>query len=276
MGNTQGAMFSHLRASRQLILQLANSPLQSSTNDNGRLFSFLLEIYRYLVLINNITPFGAIESRTLPQDEFLDDIVDTMAQFDTCGAIFGGSHGLFKVLPSIAVLAARRLTEKDPSRASSEMYQALHVRITGWESTDPIVLDQKWQSQREAALELCREAALLYLETAMFPRSLNDTLTRTKILDHVDTIMLYAEQVSESPCETILLCPLMIAGSCMGRTDHRKRLQAGLRSTRFRMNHCVQAASLLESVWNSPSEHVFGPYGLGVVMRHHGINLGVV
>lgn len=268
-------MFSHLRASRQLILQLANSPLQSSTNDNSRLLSFVLEIYRYLVFINNITPFGAIESRTLPHDTFLDDIVGTMTQFDTCGAIFGGSHGLFEILPSVAVLAARRLTEKDPSRASSRMYQALHVRITEWKSPDPVVPDQKWQSQREVALELCREAVLLYLETAMFPRALSDTVTRTRILDHVDIIMLYAEQASGSPYETILLCPLMIAGSCMMRTDQRQRLQAGLRSTRFHMNHCVQAASLLELVWNDPSERVFGPYGLGVVMRRSGINLGV-
>lgn len=268
-------MFSHLRASRQLVLQLANSPQQSSMDDSSRLLSFVLGIYRYLVLINNITPFGAITSRTLPHDKFLDDFVSTMTRFDTIEAIFGGSHGLFRVLPSIAALAARRLTEQNPSLESSVMYQELHVQIAEWRSSESIDLGQEWQSQREAALALCREAALLYTETAMFPNALNDTLLRTRIQNHVNTIMLYAEQASGSPWEGILLCPLIIAGSCMVRTDQRHCLQISLRSTRFHMNHCVQAAKLLELVWNDPSERVFGPYGLGVVMQRYGINLGV-
>ncbi|KAE8140069.1 fungal-specific transcription factor domain-containing protein [Aspergillus pseudotamarii] len=274
-GNAQAAMFSHLRASRQLVLQLVSSPQQSSSDDSSRLLSFVLGVYRYLVLINSITPFGAIRSRALPDDTFLDDFVSTMTRFDTNEAIFGGSHGLFRVLPSIAALAARRLTEQDPSPESSEMYQALHVRIAEWKSPEPIFLDQKWRSQREAALALCREAALLYMETAMFPNAPSDTLLRTRIQDHVDTIMLRAEQAAGSPCESILLCPLIIAGSCMVRTDQRQCLQASLRSTRFHMDHYVQAAQLLELVWNDPSERIFGPYGLGIVMQRHEINLGV-
>lgn len=268
-------MFSHLRATRQVVVRLANSPLTSSTTENGHLFSFVLEIYRYLILSNNIIPLGSINCRALPQDTFLDDIFGTMSHFDTYGVIFGGSHGLFEILRDIAALAARRLTEQNFSQESLEIHRALHIQITEWKPPESAVSNPKWQFQRRAALKLCRESALLYLETAMVPDALSDTLALAKIQEYVDNIMLYAEQASGSPYETILLCPLMITGSCMLRADQRRLLQASLRSNRFHMDHCLRAASLLEQVWNDPSGRMFGPYGLAIMMRRCGINLSI-
>lgn len=89
-------MFSHLRASHQIILRLADGPLLSSTNNNGRLFAFVLEIYRFLILSNNITPYGSIKCQTVPQDTFLDGILGIMTYFYTWGVIFGDGHGLFE------------------------------------------------------------------------------------------------------------------------------------------------------------------------------------
>ncbi|KAJ5541109.1 hypothetical protein N7494_006185 [Penicillium frequentans] len=268
-------MFNHLRASRQIILRLADSPLPSSTNENGRLFAFILEIYRYLILSNNIIPYGSIDCRTVPQDTFLDDILGTMSHFDTWGFVFGDSHGLFGTLPSIAVLAARRLTEETASQESLEMYHALHVQITEWNPPESKVPGQKLQLQRETALNLCREATFLYLETAMVPDATSDTQTLAKLQKYLDNIIYYAEQAAGSPYETIFLGPLIIAGSCMVRPDQRQLLQAGLRSNRFHMHHCLQAASLLEHLWNDPSGRLFGPYGLAITMRRHGMNLGI-
>lgn len=268
-------MFSHLRASRQILVRLAKSPLTSRTDDNGRLFTFVLEIYRYLTLSNSIIPHGSMTCRTLPQDTFLDTVFGSMSHFDTLGVIFGDSHGLFEILPDIAILAARRLTEQSPSQASLEIHHELHTRITEWKPTESAVPDQVWQDQRIAALELCREAALLYLKTAMVPNALSDTPALARIQEHVDKIRLYAEQAAGSPYETILLGPLIIAGSCMLQADQRQLLQDSLRSNRFHMHHCVRAASLLENVWNDPSGRLFGPYGLAVMMRRRGINLAI-
>ena len=268
-------MFSHLRASRQILVRLAKSPLTSSTDDSGRLFAFVLEIYRYLTLCNSIIPYGSVTGRTLPQDTFLGAIFGSMSHFDTHGVIFGDSHGLFEILPDIAILAARRLTEQSPSQASLEKHHELHTRITEWRPTESAIPDQVGQDQRIAALELCREAVLLYLKTAMAPDALSDTPVLARIQEHVDIIMLYAEQAAGSPYETILLSPLIIAGSCMLQTDQRQLLQASLLSNRFHMDHCVRAASLLEHVWNDPSGRLFGPYGLAVMMRRRGINLAI-
>jgi hypothetical protein len=198
-----------------------------------------------------------------------------MSHFDTQGVIFGDSHGLFQTLPCIAVLAARRLTEKTPSQASLEMHEALHSRITEWKPPESPVPDPKWQSQRKAALNLCREAVLLYLETAMVPDALSDTSTMTRIQGYIDKIVLYADEATGSPYETIFMGPLIIAGSCMMQPDQRELLQASLRSNRFHMQHCLRAASLLEKVWNDPSGRVFGPSGLAIIMRRRGINLGI-
>ena len=268
-------MFNHLRASRQIILRLADSPLPSSTNDNGRLFAFILEIYRYLILSNNIIPYGSINCRTVPQDTFLDDMLGKMSHYDTWGFVFGDSHGLFGILPSIAVLAARLLTEQNASQASLEMYQALHVQITEWKPPESTAPSRKLQFQREMALNLCREATFLYLETAMVPDASSDTQTLANIQKYVDNIMFYAEQAAGSLYETIFLGPLIIAGSCMLRPDQRQLLQAGLRSNRFHMHHCLRTASLLEHLWNDPSGRVFGPYGLAIIMRRYGMNLGI-
>jgi len=268
-------MFDHLRASRQIILRLADSPLRSSTNDNGRLFAFILEIYRYFILSNNIIPYGSISCRTIPQDTFLDDILGKMSHFDTWGFVFGDSHQLFSILPSIAVLAARRLTEQNASQASLEMYQALLIQLTEWEPPQPRGPCQILQFQRGTALNLCREAMFLYLETAMVPDASSDIQTLAKIQKYLDNMIFYAEQAAGSPYETIFLGPLMIAGSCMLRPDQRQLLQAGLRFNRFHMDHSLRAASLLEHLWNDRSERAFGPYGLAIIMRRHGMNLGI-
>jgi hypothetical protein len=198
-----------------------------------------------------------------------------MNHFDTCGVIFGDSHGLFEILPCIAVLAARRLTEKNTSQESLDMHQALHVRITEWKTPESAVINQKWQAQREPALNLCREATLLYLETAMTPDALSDSLALARIQNHIDSIVLYAEQAAGSPYETIFLGPLIITGSCMLQPDQRQLLLTRLRSNRFHMNHCLRAASLLEQLWDDPSGRIFGPSGLAIIMRRCGINLGI-
>lgn len=163
-------MFSHLRASRQILVRLAKSPLTSSTDDSGRLFAFVLEIYRYLTLCNSIIPHGSMTCRTLPQDTFLDAIFGSMSHFDTHGVIFGDSHGLFEILPDIAILATRSLTEQSPSQASLEIHHELHTRITEWRPTESAVPDQVWQGQRIAALELCREAVSALSEDCNGPQ----------------------------------------------------------------------------------------------------------
>lgn len=275
-GNTQAAMFFHLRASRRLILQLMESPLHSRPDDSGHLFRFILEIHCYFVLINNITPFGAIESRTLPYDPFLDFVNKNC--FDASGAIFNGSHGLFEILPTIAVLSARRLTEGeslDHAVDNAELYMALQNRIVNWTPPPAISSDKKWEAQRETALELCREATLLYLEISMSGSEIDNPDVQDKVQNHIDVIMAYADLAAGSPFETILLWPIMIAGSCMVRSDQRQQLYSTLRSTRFRMQHCVQAAEILEGVWNDPGEQIFGPYGMTIIMQKRGINFGV-
>ena len=103
----------------------------------------MLEIYRFFILGNNIVPYGSINRRTVPQDTFLDSILGTMNHFDTWGVIFGDNHGLFGILPHIAVLAARRLTEQTPSQASLEMHLALYARITEYKPPYSAVPGQK-------------------------------------------------------------------------------------------------------------------------------------
>ncbi|KAF9888872.1 hypothetical protein FE257_008241 [Aspergillus nanangensis] len=275
-GNDQEGMFYHLRAARHLILTLIESPLCTPTDENGRLFGFVLEIYCFLALANNITPFGAIGSRTLPHDLFLHSL-GKMSCFNTFGAIFGGSHGLFELLPLISMLSTRRVTEDDssPSLESLQIHHNLCIKITEWRPPQVPSSDRAWQMQRASAMEVWRNAVLIYLETAMFHHTLGEATTRGRIRSYIDAVISNMEQVSGSPFETIFLWPIMVTGSCMMREDQRELLRTGLRSSRFHMKHCLQGALLLELVWKEPNERIFGPFGLSVMMQKHGINFGI-
>lgn len=183
--------------------------------------------------------------------------------------------GYLNILPDIAVLAARRLTEQAPSQASLEIRQPLYARITGWKPSESAIANQEWQLERHTALNLCREAALLYLKTATVPDALSDTITLTKVHHHIDNIILHAMQAPGSLYETIFLGPLIIAGTCMLRPDQRQLLLDSLKSNSSYMQHCFQAASLLEQFWTDPSGRVFGSYGLAIIMRRRGTSLGI-
>lgn len=277
-------MFFHLRAGRPLMIALMESTPQLKTHDDtSRLYSFAVEIYSYSVLVNTITPLDAIEDRKLPLDSFLGNLGDMGHQFDSFGAVFGGSHELFALLPSIAQLSSRRLTElsSSPSGESWKMYHYLDDRIKNW--TPPAMElphpDPGWLAEANSFFNVYRHSVSIYLETAMQPlgqQSDVDIATMDTIQGHLDLIMLHASNIINSPFETLLLWPAVIAGSCMTREEQRVIIRSRLHESRFRMGHCYQAASLLEHVWRDPDERIFGPYGLGVMMKKHHISLGIV
>jgi hypothetical protein len=64
-GDTQGKMFQHLRASRQLILSLRVHARSLPTDSCRQLFGLMCELYAYLVLTNTLTPHAAIQERTI-------------------------------------------------------------------------------------------------------------------------------------------------------------------------------------------------------------------
>lgn len=276
-------MFFHLRAGRPLMITLMESIPQLKTHDDRRrLYSFAIEIYSYLVLVNTITPLDAIEDRRLPLDSFLSKLGDIGHQFAPFGAVFGGSHELFELLPSIAKLSSRRITElrSSPSGDSWKMYHSLDDRIKNW--TPPAMElphpDPGWLTEAKSFLNVYRHSVSIYLETAMHPLGQQDDVDKTTkdtIQGHLDAIMLHISNIINSPFETLLLWPAVIAGSCMTREEQRATIRSGLHESRFQMGHCYQAASLLEHVWRDPDERIFGPYGLSVMMKKHHISLGI-
>lgn len=276
-------MFFHLRAGRPLMITLMESiPRFKTHDDRRRLYSFAVEVYSYLVLVNTITPLDAIEDRKLPLDSFLNNLGDIGHQFESFGAVFCGSHELFELLPSIAKLFSRRLTElrSSPSGDSWKMYHSLDDRIKNW--TPPAMElphpDPGWLIEAKSSVNVYRHSVSIYLETAMHPlgqRGDVDIETKDTIQGHLDAIMLHTSNIINSPFETLLLWPAVIAGSCMTREEQRASIRSGLHESRFQMGHCYQAASLLEHVWRDPDERIFGPYGLTVMMKKHHISLGI-
>lgn len=59
-GNREGSIFYHLRASRHLIVKLIKSTTGGECKNTKDLRGFTLEIYAYLTLVANITPYSKV------------------------------------------------------------------------------------------------------------------------------------------------------------------------------------------------------------------------
>ncbi|KAL5358952.1 fungal-specific transcription factor domain-containing protein [Aspergillus floccosus] len=135
-GNHDGSLFTHVRASRHLLLELRKSRDRIETASERRLYGFVMEIYSYIVLCNTITPFGMNHNRTLVHDPFVQS-VDELRDFGAFGSMFGGGHGLFELISPISLLAARQESPSpvgdDASLERYEIYKNLKSRIQNWD-----------------------------------------------------------------------------------------------------------------------------------------------
>ncbi|KAF9888505.1 hypothetical protein FE257_008612 [Aspergillus nanangensis] len=276
-GDQTGAIFPHLRASRQLILNIRKHPDEPWSAENQALQGFAIEVYAYLALVGNITPYGKFIDRTLPLDDFVTDL-SPLRKYNTFGTFFGCGHVLFEMIAPVSQFYSLRLAEEQQGTVSLESvstYEMLLSRIQGWESTGPESDMEPWRSEHEAAGESYRNALLIYLKTSMCGPVVSSPKVVFEIQRHVDVILDLWTPLCTSPYVSIFLWPVLIAGSCCVREDQRTMIKTRLRSIVWNMNHILFAATLLDLLWTDDDMRAYGPYGLHFVMEKHGINLCV-
>lgn len=274
-GNTHGAIFPHLRAIRQLILDLQKRLANGGLIEDKKLQGFVLEVYAYLALVSNIIPYGIVQDRTLPLDPFITSL-GGLREYETFGTFFGCCHSLFELIPSISVLAMRRLREEELSMRSEEtvsIYDGLLSRLGEWQSP-PLDRDMaEWKSANLAIGNLYRHALFAYLKAAMCGSVVDNPKVIYQIQQHIDEVWPILDEVRDSPYGTTMLWPLLIIGSCVVREDQRHSLRNSFESPgQWRMSQVIQALRLLNLLWDSDDRHAFGPYGLYFTMKEHGIN----
>ncbi|EED21863.1 conserved hypothetical protein [Talaromyces stipitatus ATCC 10500] len=274
-GNLKGAIFSHLRACRQLILSLLQrSPPRMQSTDQ-ELLGFALEFYAYFALMTNITPYGKNQAHTIPLDNFVTSL-SPLHEYSTFGALMSCGHDLFEAIASISQLFSQRLYEQhrqqaEPSAPTMAMYEALLVYLSNWQFTGPT---NKWSDPREQtwAGEIYKNALLIYLKASICGSVIDNPKVICEIQEHVDEILQLLTRLNCSPYGTIMMWPCMIAGSCLIKTTQRDFMQKALRTSRWKMCHVKQAAEILESLWRDNVKCAFGPYGLHYIMQKHGIS----
>ena len=274
-GNTHGAIFPHLRATRQLILDLQKRLANGGLVEDKKLQGFVLEVYAYLALVSNIIPYGIVQERTLPLDPFITSL-GGLKEYETFGIFFGCCHSLFELIPSISVLATKRLREEELSMRSEEtvsMYNGLLSRLEEWRAPplDPEMAE--WKSAHIATGKMYRHALFAYLKAAMCGSVVDNPKVIYQLQQHIDEVWPILDEVRNSPYGTTILWPLLIIGSCVVREDQRHSLRNRLESPgQWRMSQVIQALRLLNLLWDSNDRHAFGPYGLYFTMKEHGIN----
>ncbi|PGG99042.1 hypothetical protein GX51_06458 [Blastomyces parvus] len=277
-GNLDGSLFTHLRASRHLILQLRDKLEQITMDADRKLYGFVMEVYGYIVVSNIITPYGMNQARTLILDPFLQSF-DDLRSFGAFGSMLCGSHNLFEMITEISVFSAqqgppRPSVEANPDRLNT--YNDLKNRIVNWDPPSGGSPDSILVSQHRAALEVYRHALLIFLETAISPFSIHDTARILTIQMHIDVGLSYHHHSFGTTYSTLLLWPLMIIGSCMVKEDQQREMAHRLMHNHFKMKNTVQGGRLLELLWADDDEYAIGPYGLGLVMEKHHCNYQVL
>ncbi|GIJ81567.1 hypothetical protein Asppvi_000066 [Aspergillus pseudoviridinutans] len=282
-GNLDGSPFTHLRASRHLLLELRSRRHQINTTAELKLYGFVTELYSYVVLCNTITPFAMNCKRTLVHDKFLQSL-DDLRDFGAFGVMFGGGHGLFEMISLISLFAAHKESlpsmghDTDPERY--EIYERFKSRIINW---NPPAMDSPENdsdhdllSGRKAALELCRLVLMIFLETALSPFSKYDSARIYQLQPLLDVAMSYLPLVSPTKFSCIAMWPLMIIGSCLVEEDQRRVMKNILIHNQYMMRNTAQASNLLELLWMDPDEYAIGPYGLGMLMENYELDYGVI
>ncbi|OJD11808.1 hypothetical protein AJ78_07490 [Emergomyces pasteurianus Ep9510] len=277
-GNLDGSLFTHLRASRHLILQLRDKLEQITMDSDRKLYGFVMELYGYIVLSNIITPYGMNEARTLVVDPFLQSFED-LRSFGAFGSMLCGSHNLFEMISEISIFSAQQgppspSVETDPDRLN--IYNDLKNRIVNWDPPASDSPNSNFLAQRRAALEVYRHALLIFLETAISPLSIHDKTRILTIQMHIDVGLSHHHHSFQTTYSTILLWPLIIIGSCMVKKDQQRVMAHGLAHNHFKMKNTVQGGRLLELLWADDDEYAIGPYGLGLVMDKYNCNYQVL
>ncbi|OGM40773.1 hypothetical protein ABOM_011131 [Aspergillus bombycis] len=278
-GHLDGSPFTHLRAGRHLILRLRNNSHQLMSSAERKLLGFATEVYSYIVLSNSITPFNMNGNRTLIYDSFLQSL-DDLRGLGAFGVMFSGFHSLFELISCVSLFAGEQ--DALPSTGTSippgryETYNQLKMRIghpdlSALEHPDTEVLPG-----HSTALRMFRIALLVFLETAVVPFSKHDSVRVHHVQSLLDGAVHDLPGMIASNYSCLLMWPMMVIGSCLMKEEQRNVITHLLIHNHYLMKNTAQASVLLQLLWDDPDEYAFGPYGLGLLMRRHGLDYGVI
>ncbi|CAK7216935.1 hypothetical protein SBRCBS47491_002992 [Sporothrix bragantina] len=262
----------------------------------GLLFSGLHGLFALIPAVNRLAA-AAVKPRSKPATTFASSGRDPNLPPSSLSSLFGeassgGGPSSLTIAAQVAALRNRALAWQLPA--------TFLAQATG---------DQERIWQR-AIGEVYRHGVLIYIETIKTPDTEDDDAAPASIGNSAATFQRHIHAIGEavlgadlvaSRFATILLWPLLIAGSILVHPDERIFLAEGLRASPQATWSSIRAADMLEKLWarrdkvvlsralasaatasesisngtgySSSNRQYFGPHGLAQIMRETNVNL---
>ncbi|EGU73508.1 hypothetical protein FOXB_15971 [Fusarium oxysporum f. sp. conglutinans Fo5176] len=230
-GETDGAMFRHLGASREIIAEIESRQLTEPLgSDSETLYGLGLELYAYLIFVNCLTPYGLLQERQFSLDSFITS-PSSLASYGTFGIMFAGLHDLFALIPQISLLFRDRLIEQEsgimePSIACVELYTQLERCLKDWTTDD-------CKRDLSKVTKILRLGIEIYLIASMQGSSVVNPKIVCQLQSYVDDILDLGLDLHYSQWSSILLWPIVISGSCSIQRQQQEHLAKALRESKY-------------------------------------------
>ncbi|KAH0423010.1 C6 transcription factor [Colletotrichum camelliae] len=247
----------------------------------GHIRGFLLEIYSFMALKLAITPRGAMEDHPIMLDPFLESL-SFLSEYKSCGFMLGFGHGLFEMIPEIASLTEKRRVEElnnANTEASYDAYQDLVERLESWDAFSDVLTGEgsSPRYQQGPAVAIYRTALIVYLHSA-FHEDLHEREDLCAEIDlHVDKALplMWAVYSSATPFRRMMLWPGCILASFCRRPQLADGFRMGLNCNTRAPGGVKVAAKAMEMLWADPDPRAYGPRGLSMVMKKHGLSFSM-
>ncbi|KAH7142624.1 fungal-specific transcription factor domain-containing protein [Dactylonectria estremocensis] len=274
-GSSEGAMFRHLYASREIIVEIqSRQPTEPLGPDATTHFGLGLELYAYLIIANCLTPYGLLQERMFSLDSFIISL-NSLAIYSTFGTMFAGLHDLFALIPQISLLFSHRLMEQEsgspgPTYACVELHGKLQRCLLDWKLCHKDPGSPSSSDSREDSLSQVSKILKLGIEIYLIAAMEGSSILNPKIVcqfqSHIDAIHDIGLDLDCSQWSATLLWPIVITGSCTIQKQQQERISKTLRET----------IELLKRLWDNPEPLVYGPYGLYLTISQHDATFSIL
>ncbi|RGP65179.1 ATP-dependent zn protease [Fusarium longipes] len=278
-GNTRGAIYLHLKASREYIATLT-SPCQPY-DELEYLRGFLLEMYTYHAMKLALSPRNMLREELVEIDPSVHSL-DIFSGYKSRGCLLGFGQPLFEMVPQIHQLVeARRQEEKlglGVSMALSEQYESLVANLEAFDAYGENSEGLRPRQERAGATMIYQNALIVYLHSAFHQDMLADVNLAKELEARIDKTMpaFFSLFVGDSPYRRMLLWPGVIMASCAQRREHIGGFRAGLVGKASQTPGAVKTgARIVDLLWKDPDPRAFGPRGLSYIMTKHDISFGL-
>jgi hypothetical protein len=215
IGNTDGGVFYHLRASRILLLEIRKQRLLQVDQS---LLDFLLEGYSLMAISATLTLHTDLSiDRYIPEDEFLssNSLQSLNERSRYRGQLLGSAHELFGLIMPIMRSARYFMRHQNPTLQNTKL-QYYEQKIQAWEYIEPSPTTDGATvlSSYKFAGQMFQQALLIFLYTTF-----NGTnVPPPELLTKVDSILNYISELAQqmppgASVRTPLSWPARIVGS---------------------------------------------------------------